>query len=40
MMKDLKDAFARSQGTLMQDAVGILSLVAMLVVCLNLTNQI
>ncbi|MCX8508548.1 MAG: hypothetical protein ORN49_06685 [Rhodobacteraceae bacterium] len=40
MMKDLKEAFGRTQGTLIQDAAGLLSLVAMLVVCLNLTDLI
>lgn len=40
MLNDLKDTVRRSQGTLMQDAAGILSLVAMLIVSLNLTDLI
>lgn len=39
-MRDLQDAFARSHRTILTDAVGILSLVAMLVVALNLPDLI
>jgi hypothetical protein len=40
MMTDLKSAFARAKGSILQDAVGLLSLVAMLVVGLNLPDLI
>ena len=36
-MRDLKAAFDRTQGSLLTDAAGLLSLVAMLIVGLNLT---
>lgn len=36
MMKDLKSVLARSSATLLQDAMGALSLVVLLVIGLNL----
>ena len=40
MMTDLKAAFARSSNTLLQDAAGLLSLIALLVIGLNLPDLI
>jgi hypothetical protein len=40
MMTDLKSALARARSSLLQDAVGLLSLVAMLVIGLNLPDLI
>ncbi len=39
-MRDLKAAFVRSPDTMIEDAAGVLSLIAMLVVGLNLPNLI
>ena len=39
-MTDLKAAFARASNTLLQDAAGLLSLIAMLVIGLNLPDFI
>ncbi|MFO1173829.1 MAG: hypothetical protein U1E48_01285 [Paracoccaceae bacterium] len=38
MIAELKDALFRSQPTLAADAVGVLSLVAMFILALSLTN--
>lgn len=38
MFADLKDALKRSQSTLVADTAGLLSLIAMFVMGMNLTN--
>ena len=40
MLTDLKETFARCQPTLLQDAAGLLSLIAMFIVGMNLTDLI
>lgn len=40
MMIELKAAVKRSSGTMLQDAAGLLSLIAMLLVGLNLTDLV
>lgn len=40
MLNELKEVLARSQPTLLQDAAGLVSLIAMFVVGMNLTDLI
>ncbi|MGB5869313.1 MAG: hypothetical protein WA784_10805 [Albidovulum sp.] len=40
MMTEIKSALAHAKGTLLQDAAGLMSLVAMLVIGLNLPDLI
>jgi hypothetical protein len=38
MLKDIRETFARSRTTLVQDTVGLLSLITFLVVSMNLSD--